>query len=99
MLTHAFDIASGFPWPEFVSDRVRRNRFTDEWAGREAELRARRAELGVDVMPAGPLDPDVHAVRYGQSAAFVDEIRPVADVLRRIVDGASVILRSRLEAL
>lgn len=96
VLTHAYDIVSGLPWPAFISDRVRRNRFTDEWAGRDEELRSRRDEVARDTPDDGRLDPDVHAIRYGQSAAFVDEIRPAAEVIRNVVDDASSILRSRL---
>lgn len=99
VLTHAYDIVSGLPWPAFISDRVRRNRFTEEWAGRDEELRTRRDEVARDPAPGGPLDPDNDAVRYGQSAAFVDEIRPAAEVIRNVVDAASHVLRSRLGAL
>ena len=96
VLTHAYDIVSGLPWPGYISDRVRRNRFTDEWAGRDDELRTRRDEITRDPAPGGRLDPDNDAVRYGQSAAFVDEIRPAAEVIRDVVDGASQVLQSRL---
>lgn len=96
VLTHAYDIVSGLPWPAFVSDRVRRNKFTNEWEGRDAELRARRDEIA-GAQPTGDrLDPDVDAVRYGQSAAFVNAIRPAAEVIRDIVAGASDVLGSRL---
>lgn len=99
VLTHAYDIVSGLPWPEYISDRVRKNRFTDEWAGRDEELRARREEIAGGPAPAGRPDPEVDAIRYGQSAAFVDEVRPAADVIRDVVDATTEILRSRLEAL
>lgn len=99
VLTHAYDIVSGLPWPTFISDRVRKNRFTEEWAGRDDELRTRRDEVAHDVARGGALDPDSDAVRYGQSAAFVDKIRPAAEVIRDVVDAASDVLRSRLGAL
>ena len=99
VLTHAYDIVSGLPWPAFVSDRVRKNRFTDEWDGREEELRTRRDEIARDAPPNEPPDPDVDAIRYGQSAAFVDAIRPAADVIRSVVDDATETLRSRLHVL
>jgi nitronate monooxygenase len=99
VLTRAYDIVSGLPWPAFVSDRVRKNRFTDEWDGREEELRTRRDEIARDAPPNEPPDPDVDAIRYGQSAAFVDAIRPAADVIRSVVDDATETLRSRLHVL
>jgi nitronate monooxygenase len=94
----AYDIVSGLPWPEGIGTRLRRNRFTDEWAGREAELRSRREEFAV---PPGsvpfdqPPNPDTDMVLYGQSAAFVDAVRPAAEVLRTVCAEAEEILRSR----
>lgn len=89
VLTHAYDIVGGLPWPAFVSDRVRGNSFTAEWEGREEELRSRRGEIA----------PDLAAIRYGQSAAFVAAVRPAAEVVRRVVEGAAETLRSRLADL
>ena len=94
----AYDIVSGLPWPDGIGTRLRRNRFTDEWVGREAELQARRAEFAAPpgTLPFGKTpDPDTDPVLYGQSAAFVTAVRPAADVLRTICDDAEEILRSR----
>jgi nitronate monooxygenase len=94
----AYDIVSGLPWPEGVGTRLRRNRFTDEWAGREVELAARREEFAP---PPGSVpfgkdpDPDVDAVLYGQSAAFVSAVRPAAEIVRTVCDDAEEILRTR----
>ena len=98
----AYDIVSGLPWPAGIGTRLRRNRFTDDWAGREAELEARKAEFaappGSDPFGKAP-DPDTDAVLYGQSAAFVDAVRPAADVVRTICADAEAILRNRPSAL
>jgi nitronate monooxygenase len=94
VLTRAYDIVSGLPWPAGISMRVRRNRFTDEWAGREAELETRREEIASppEGVPSGtPPDP----VLCGQSAAFVTAVRPAADVVRTVCQEAEAILRSR----
>src|SRR5688500_4746605 len=65
----AYDIVSGLPWPEGIGTRLRRNRFTDEWAGREAELRTRKEEYAVPPpSPDKEPDPDTDQVLYGQSA-------------------------------
>jgi nitronate monooxygenase len=82
--THTYDIASGIPWPEGIGERVRRDAFTDEWGDREAELVQQREH----VAPGMPL-------RYGQSAGFVDAIRPAAEVVRTISADAERILRER----
>ena len=98
VLTQAYDIVSGLPWPDGIHLRLRRNRFTDQWAGREVELRSRRAEFAP---PPGtvpfekPPDPDTDMVLYGQSAAFVTAVRPAADVVRTISEEAEAVLRTR----
>ena len=89
VFTRAYDIVSGAPWPAAIGARVRRDAFTDAWADREEELRGR----GAEVKPEG--EPHY----YGQSAAFVDAIRPAADVVRAVCDGAEAVLRSRPQAL
>lgn len=97
VLTHAYDIVGGLPWPAFVSDRVRKNSFTAQWEGREEELRSRREEVARE--GSGHADPDVAAIRYGQSAAFVGAVRPAADVIRTMVDAAAETLRTRVADL
>lgn len=92
----AYDIVSALPWPKGIGTRLRRNRFTAEWAGREAELESRKAEFAAPPPSPGKApDPDTDQVLYGQSAAFVHAIRPAADVLRSICDDAEAILRNR----
>ncbi|MEY2446558.1 MAG: nitronate monooxygenase, partial [Acidimicrobiaceae bacterium] len=84
VFTRAYDIASGLPWPATIGERVRRDEFTDEWTEREAELRQRP----VQVTPG-------QAILYGQSAHFVDAIRPAGDVVRAVSADAERILRER----
>jgi nitronate monooxygenase len=88
VFTRAYDIASGLPWPATIGERVRRDAFTDEWAEREEQLRATRADVSA---PA--------EVIYGQSAAFVTEVRSAADVVTTIVADAEAILRDRPTSL
>jgi nitronate monooxygenase len=100
--TRAYDIVSGLPWPAAIGARVRRNRFTDEWSEREATLRDHKEEFappeGVNPFEAPP-DPETSAILYGQSSAFVDAVRPAADVVRAISDEAEAILDSRPRSL
>ncbi|HZU49176.1 MAG TPA: nitronate monooxygenase [Mycobacterium sp.] len=96
VFTHAYDIVSGFQWPGSVGERVRSNRFTDEWAGREAELHERRDEFaGGNMFFAEPPDPETDQILYGEGAGFVTAIRPAAEVIRMICGEAEEILRSR----
>ena len=102
MLTHAYDIMSGYPWPPEIGERVRRNRFTEEWNDQEAELRDRKTELAkarAANPSATPEDPETREVIYGQSAGFVNAVRPAAEVVRSISEEAERILRSRPELL
>lgn len=100
--THAYDIVSGYPWPPGIGERVRRNRFTDDWVDREAELRAHREEIAATRGPLrGISDEDLatREVLYGQSARFVSAVRPAAEVMRSMCEEAEHQLRSRPPSL
>lgn len=100
VFTRSYDIISGLPWPSAIGERVRRNRFTAEWAEREVELEQRRAELAGDnpFLVADP-DPETEPMAYGQGAGSIDAIRPAAEVLERICGAGEEILRSRALSL
>ena len=82
--TRVYDIAFGAAWPPAIGARVRGDEFTQEWAGREAELRERRESA----KPGSPL-------YFGQSARFVEAVRPAADVVRLVSTSAERFLRER----
>jgi nitronate monooxygenase len=92
--TRAYDIPSPLPWPDGIGDRVRRNHYTEQWDGRDAELRAQPRPEGTPDWDAPP-DPDVDPIRYGQGAGSVEAVRPAADVLRDLCADAEAILRQR----
>ncbi|MDH4076158.1 MAG: nitronate monooxygenase [Acidimicrobiia bacterium] len=100
IFTRVYDIASGLPWPAGIGERVRRNRFTDEWTERETELRAKpnKPPLSTNPFETTP-DPDTDSILYGQSAGFVNTIRPAADVIHSLCDDADAILRTRPNSL
>jgi hypothetical protein len=68
----------------------------------EAALRDRREEFappeGANPFGAPP-DPDTSQIPYGQSAAFIDAVRPAAEVVRAISNEAELILNSRPRSL
>ncbi len=98
--TEVFDIVQGLPWPEGIAARVRRNRFTQEWHGREDEVRAKREQLAPALMAAEQQhDVEQSPVYMGQSAAFIKEVRPASDVVRSICEDAERILRQRPAAI
>jgi len=93
VLTEIPDVARGRVWPGAYS-RVLRNRFVQEWTGRDGELRARRAEIGPAMLKAAAAgDADGAAIFVGQDAGLVDEIIPAADVVRRVIAEAEAALR------
>ncbi|MDT7569622.1 MAG: nitronate monooxygenase [Pseudonocardiales bacterium] len=68
----------------------------------EAALRDRTEEFappeGANPFGAPP-DPDTSQILYGQSAAFIDAVRPAAEVVRAISNEAELILNSRPRSL
>jgi len=98
--TRTYDVLWDAPWPQGIAERVQRNKFTDEWNGRDEEIVKRRQELQARVQ-AGEADFDsgVRAILYGQSAGAVNAVRPAAEVLREICEDAERILHERSRGL
>jgi NAD(P)H-dependent flavin oxidoreductase YrpB (nitropropane dioxygenase family) len=99
LVTEIPDVANGQVWPGAYV-RVRRNRFIEEWIGRENELRLRRAEVSTQLREAAKAgDPDRGAIMIGQTAGLIDRVEPAADLVRQISHDAEAILRDRLPRL
>jgi NAD(P)H-dependent flavin oxidoreductase YrpB (nitropropane dioxygenase family) len=99
LVTDIPDVASGNTWPGAYV-RVRRNRFIEEWMGRDNELRRRRVEVSAQLRQAAQAgDPDRGAVMIGQTAGLIDRVEPAADLVRQISRDAEAILRERLPSL
>jgi nitronate monooxygenase len=84
VFTRLYDIAFGAPWPPAIGGRVRRDAFTEQWAEREADLREHRDTA----RPGTPL-------YFGQSARFVEAVRPAAEVVQLVSASAERYLRER----
>lgn len=96
--TRVYDIVSGFPWPQGIAERVRRNAFVDRWDGRDQELRENRARLSAELDAAGgEFNQDSGAVLYGQSASVVRAVRPAADVVHALSQDAERTLRTETQ--
>ncbi|MBA3327042.1 MAG: nitronate monooxygenase [Solirubrobacterales bacterium] len=92
-LSRALDIARGLPWPDRFSCRVLRNRFSETWDGREAELRDAGHTVGEDwkrAFVAG--DPDASNTIVGEAVGLIHGVQPAADVIERIVAEATTLL-------
>ena len=93
--TRVYDLLGTRPWPAGIAGRVYRNRLVKEWDERDAEILANREELASDVAAArANADTELSAVYMGQGAGHVNAIRPVAEVVKEICEGAEGILRS-----
>jgi nitronate monooxygenase len=102
--TQAFDIVEekvfGIKWPEGIAMRAYRNRFAERWHEREDELRRRINEVAPEyAQKLEQRDPEETALPMGQSAAFVHDLRPAAEVVRAIGEEAERVLRERSSQL
>ena len=96
-LTEIPDIAKGSVWPG-AFDRARRNRLISEWAGRENELRRRRASVAAAMALAmRDDDADRGELNFGQSAGLINSIEPCGDVVRRISSEAELLILAARE--
>ena len=96
VLTKAYDLALGSPFPEGIADRVVRNDYTARWHGRDAEVLAHQQELRAQVQAAAAAgDARIAAVRAGNAAGLIHAVEPAAEIVRRIVAEAEDLLRVR----
>src|SRR4051812_36506083 len=92
VLTSAFDIAQGLPWPARWPGRALTNEFTVTWEGREDELRgdAAAAEQVRRARAEGDLE---HAPLYaGESVGLVSAEESATAVVRRLAAEARTAL-------
>lgn len=96
------DTARGGRWPNGVAGRVLRNRFTEEWEGREPELEAAVAKFDDPLrwIARYGTTPDRQLNWAGEASGLVHELLPAAEVVTRTVAEAEAWLAkaSRLAA-
>ncbi|HEY7072857.1 MAG TPA: nitronate monooxygenase family protein [Acidimicrobiales bacterium] len=96
VLTEAFDLAIKADWPDGVAIRALRNAFTDEWHGREAEVRAWSEQRSDEYRSGDYLFSRERGVTpAGESVGVVGTVEPAGDLVRRLVSEAEAILRER----
>ncbi len=95
LLTELPDVVAGQVWPGAFA-RVLRNRFVQEWLGREGEVRQRRAELLRRIQRARDEgDVENGALLIGQDAGLIQTIDAAGDVVQRVVAEAEEVLSRR----
>ena len=99
VLTEIPDIASGQVWPGAMA-RTLRNRFVEQWAGREWALRQQACTVG-EAARVARLSGDVDnaAILIGQDAGLIDAVLPAAEVMQRMVAQAEEIITGRLRPM
>ncbi len=96
VLTRAYDLVSGAPFPEDIGDRVLRNTFTNAWHGRDRDVLARREELAAQVRAATTQgDGSIAPTRAGNAAGLIDAVEPAGEIVRRLAAEAEQVLRER----
>lgn len=89
----AFDRAMSTDWPGAVLRAVR-NRFLDEWVGREEEVAREAARLGPMLMRAFEAgDMEIFPPMAGQSCGLIRDLPPAAQVVREVAAQAEETLR------
>jgi NAD(P)H-dependent flavin oxidoreductase YrpB (nitropropane dioxygenase family) len=98
-LTTIPDIISGRLWPGALP-RTWRNTVIRQWAGREWELRQRRAAVRSDVLAASEAGDADHALLwFGQDAGLIDAVQSAADVVHSMVREAADVIAGRLRQM
>lgn len=89
------DLAYGLEWPNRVTGRAFRNRFTAEWSGRAEDL---KSAVAAQEKPFGFLarlarDPETAINWAGESSGLIDEILPAAQVVDQTARQAEELIR------
>lgn len=99
VLTRAFDVAQGIPWPTQYPGRALRNRFTDQWHTKTEALahdEKARQQLAEAITNK---DYTLAHVYAGEAVGLVTREQPIADVIHQLGDGAEQLLRNRWRTL
>ncbi len=99
VLTRAFDVAQGIPWPTQYPGRALQNRFTDQWHSQIEELtrdEQARQQLAEAIKSK---NYDLAHIYAGEAVGLVKQAQPAAEVIRQLGDGAEQLLRDRCSKL
>ena len=80
--------------------RLIRNKFTDSWVGREAEIQPfpiQSMKIGFPLAEKARYEGKIEegGMACGQSAGLIDSIKPAAQIVREVMDEARAVLRER----
>lgn len=92
--TKAIDALRGVPWPQEFSFRVLKNKFTDEWAHREAEAAAATGSLKSAYAEArAQQDLDMYLTVAGEATGLLHDRPSAASIIESMVAQAESLLK------
>jgi nitronate monooxygenase len=92
--TKAIDALRGVPWPKEFSFRVLKNKFTDEWAHREAEAAAATGSLAKAYAEARERqDLDMYLTVAGEATGLLHDRPSAASIIESMVTQAESLLK------
>jgi nitronate monooxygenase len=92
--TKAIDALRGVPWPQEFSFRVLKNKFTDEWAHREAEAAAASGSLARAYAEARERqDLEMYLTVAGEAAGLLHDRPSAASIIESMVAQAESLLK------
>jgi nitronate monooxygenase len=92
--TKAIDALRGVPWPQEFSFRVLKNKFTDEWAHREAEAAAARGSLANAYAEARKQqDLEMYLTVVGEATGLLHDRPSAASILENMITQAEALLK------
>src|SRR5258708_31953644 len=95
ILTRAFDVAQGIPWPTEYPGRALRNRFTEQWHHQTEALtrdEGARQELAEAIKSN---NYDLAQIYAGEGVGLVKREQPATEVIHQLGVGAEQLLRTR----
>ena len=99
VLTEIPDIAASQVWPGAMS-RAKWNRFIERWAGREWVLRQDIDAVADKIATARrDGDADEAPLFYGQDAGLIVDLPPAAEIIRRMIEDAEMLISQRLPGM
>lgn len=99
VLTRAFDVAQGLPWPAHYPGRALRNQFSDQWHEHVEELPANEAARQQLANAIKNKDYDLAFIYAGEAVGLIKSSQPASDIIRQLGDGAEQLLQSRYHQL
>ena len=94
--TRSIDVVRQYDWPREITGRALRNKFLNEWHDRDAELaapqtQAREFKRYVSARESG--DADNTGLFLGEAVGMMNDVRPAAEIIERIVQEAERALK------